>query len=99
MINKKQGQLSKKLGKTKRSSRWIKGRRDLSHHSSEIIHRDNKLLENLERLRQGVKGQGRHLFNVGIVKEITCTEIVLTEVKKGELFTMYSKLKQWRTWA
>jgi hypothetical protein len=35
-----------------------------------------------ERLRQGVKGQGNHLFNVGVVKEIICSEIVLTEVKK-----------------
>jgi hypothetical protein len=30
----------------------------------------------------GVKGQGNHLFNVGVVKEIICSEIVLTEVKK-----------------
>jgi hypothetical protein len=40
-----------------------------------------------------VKGQGNHLFNDGVVKEIICIEIVLTEVKKGELFTMYNKLK------
>jgi hypothetical protein len=73
MIRKKQGQLSKDLGKTKRSSIWIRGRRDLSHHSSEIIHRENKLLENSERLKQGVKGQGNHLFNVGVVKEIACS--------------------------
>jgi hypothetical protein len=45
MISIKKSQLSKNLGKTKRNSRWIRGRRDLSHHSSEIIHRDNKLLE------------------------------------------------------
>jgi hypothetical protein len=45
MISRKQGQISKKLGKTKINSRWIRGRRDLSHHSSEIIHRDSKLLE------------------------------------------------------
>jgi hypothetical protein len=32
-------------------------------------------------LRQGVKGQGGHQFNVGVVKEIICSEIVLTEVK------------------
>jgi hypothetical protein len=48
MIRKNQGQLSKKLGKTKINSRWIRGRRDLSHHSSEIIHRDNKLLKSPE---------------------------------------------------
>jgi hypothetical protein len=46
MINKNQGQLSKKFGKTKRNSRLIKGKRELSHHFSEIILRDNKLLEN-----------------------------------------------------
>jgi hypothetical protein len=51
MIKKKKGQLSKNLGKTKRNSRWIRGRRDLNHHSSEIIHRDNKLLESPERLK------------------------------------------------
>jgi hypothetical protein len=51
MINKKQGQLSKNLGKTRRKSRWIRGRRELSHHSSEIILRDNQLLENPEQLR------------------------------------------------
>jgi len=45
MISRKQGQLSKNLGKTKRSSRWIRGRKDLSHHSSEIVHMDHKLLK------------------------------------------------------
>jgi hypothetical protein len=48
MISRNQGQLSKNLEKKKRNSRWIRGRRDLSHHSSEIIHRENKLLESLE---------------------------------------------------
>jgi hypothetical protein len=66
----------------KKNSRWIRGRRDLRHHSSKIIHQGQQLLENPERLRQGVKGQGSHLFNVGVVKEIICSEIVLTEVKK-----------------
>jgi hypothetical protein len=46
MIRKKQGQLSKKLGKTKGNSRWIRRRREISHHSSEIILRDNQLIEN-----------------------------------------------------
>jgi hypothetical protein len=98
MIRKKQGQLSKKLGKTKRGARWNRGRRELRHHSSEIILRDNQLLESPERLKQGVKGQGNHLFNGGVVKRIICSEIVLTKVKKRELFTMYNRLKQWRTW-
>jgi hypothetical protein len=48
MISRKQGHLSKRLGKTKRNSRWIRGRRELSHHSSEIIHRDKKCLKNPE---------------------------------------------------
>jgi hypothetical protein len=48
MINKKKGQLSKNLGKTRRNSRWIRGRRELSHHSSKIILRDNQLIENPE---------------------------------------------------
>jgi hypothetical protein len=81
MISKKQGQLSKKLGKTKINSRWIRGRRELSHHSLEIILKDNQLLENLERLRHGFKGKGNHLFNLRVVKEIICSEIVLAEVK------------------
>jgi hypothetical protein len=48
MININEGQLSKKLGKTRRKTRWKKGRRGLSHHSSKIILRDNHLLENPE---------------------------------------------------
>jgi hypothetical protein len=48
MISRKKGQLSKKLGKTKGNSRWIRGRRDLSRHYSKIIHKDNKLLESPE---------------------------------------------------
>jgi hypothetical protein len=53
--------LSKGLGKTIRNSRWIKGRKELSHHSSEIIHKDKKFLKNPERLTRGVKGQDNHL--------------------------------------
>ena len=94
MISRKQGHLSKRLGKTKRNSRWIKGSRVLSHHFLEIICRDRKLLKNPERLTQGVKGQGSDLCNVGVVKEIIGSEIVLTEVKKVGLFTVYITLKQ-----
>jgi hypothetical protein len=83
MISKNKGHLSKRLGKTIRNSRWIIGRRELSHHSSEIIHKDNKRLENPKRLTHGVKGQGSHLCNVGVVKGTIGSEIVLTEVKKG----------------
>jgi hypothetical protein len=82
MINENQGQLSKNLGKIKKNSRCIRGRRELNQHSSEIILRDIQFIENPKQLRQGVKGQGNHLFNVGVVKEIICSEIILTEVKK-----------------
>jgi hypothetical protein len=43
-----QGQHSKNLGKTKKNSRWTRGRRDISHDSLEVILRDNKLLKNPE---------------------------------------------------
>jgi hypothetical protein len=33
-------------------------------------------------IETGVKGQGNHLYNVGVVKEIICLDIFLTEVKK-----------------
>jgi hypothetical protein len=82
MIKINEGHISKKIGKTRRNTSWNKGKRGLRHHSSEIILRENQLLENLERLRQGGKGQGSHLFNVGVVREIICINIVLTEVKK-----------------
>jgi hypothetical protein len=48
MINIKEDQLSKNIGKTRRKTRWNRGRRGLSHHSSEIILRDNQLLKNPE---------------------------------------------------
>jgi hypothetical protein len=53
MISKKQGQLSKNIWKTKRNSRWIRGRRGLSHHSSEIILRDSQILEKPEMIETG----------------------------------------------
>jgi hypothetical protein len=51
MISKIQGQLSKNIGKTIINSRWIRGRREIIHHSSEIILRENQLTENVEWLR------------------------------------------------
>jgi hypothetical protein len=93
MINRKQGQLSKGIRKTIRNSKWIRGRRELRHNYSEIIHKDIKFLKNPERLTQRFKGQGNHLFNVWVVKEIIGSKIVLTEVKKVGLCTMYNKLK------
>ena len=70
-----------KAWEEKINSRWIRGRRDLSQHSLEIILKDIQLLENPNKMRQGVKGQGSHLFNVWVVKEIICSYIVLTKVK------------------
>ena len=43
-------------------------------------------------------GKGRHPFNVGVVRETTSIEIVLTKMTRRELSTMFSKLKQLRTW-
>jgi hypothetical protein len=41
MISKNQGDLSKNPRKTKINSIWVRGRRELSHHSSKIILKDN----------------------------------------------------------
>jgi hypothetical protein len=82
MINIKEGQFSKKLGKTRRKTTLNRGRRELSHHYSEKILKENQLLENPKCLRQGGKDQGRHLLNVGVMGEIICLNIVLTEVIK-----------------
>jgi hypothetical protein len=46
MINIKEDQLSKNIGKKRRKEIWNIGRRGLSHHSSEIIFRDRQLLKN-----------------------------------------------------
>jgi hypothetical protein len=48
MIIIEENQLSKNLGKTRRKSRWNKGIRGLSHHSTKIILRDIQLLKNPE---------------------------------------------------
>jgi hypothetical protein len=37
MINIKENQVSKKLGKTRRISTWNIGRKGIIHHSSEIV--------------------------------------------------------------
>jgi hypothetical protein len=51
MINIMEHLLSKELGKTRRSLRGNKGRRGTSHHFSEIVLKDNHLLERIEWLR------------------------------------------------
>jgi hypothetical protein len=46
MIRKKGKHLTKNLGNTRRKERWSRGRRELSHHSSEITFRKKQLLKN-----------------------------------------------------
>jgi hypothetical protein len=48
MINKGEGQLSKRHEKTKRKSRWNKGKRGLSHHFSKILLKENQPPKSLE---------------------------------------------------
>jgi hypothetical protein len=43
MINKGEDQLSKGIGKTRRKEIWIRGRRGLNHHFSEILLKDIQL--------------------------------------------------------
>jgi hypothetical protein len=66
---------SRRLGKTRRSSRRNRGRRETSLPFSEIVLRDNHLLESLERMKWVVNCQGRHLWSVGVVKETIGTNI------------------------
>jgi len=48
MISIEEDQLFKRLGKTRRKERWSRGRRGPSHHSLEIIFKDNQLPRSLE---------------------------------------------------
>jgi hypothetical protein len=73
---------SGKLGKTRRNSRWIRGRRELSHPFSETIPRENHLLESPGRLKWVGKFQDYHLWNVGVVKGTIGTYIALTKMIK-----------------
>jgi hypothetical protein len=51
MSNKEKSPLSGRLGKTRRNSRWIRGRRELSHPFSEIALKDSQFLESPGRLK------------------------------------------------
>jgi hypothetical protein len=73
MININEYQLSKRLGKINIKVGWSKGRRGTSHYSSRIILRGIQLKMNLECQKHWEKGQGRYPLNVGVVREITCT--------------------------
>jgi hypothetical protein len=51
MINKNKSLLSKKLGKTRRSLRGSKGKRESNHHFSGTVLKDSQVLESLGRLK------------------------------------------------
>jgi hypothetical protein len=51
MSSKERSLLSERLGKTRRNSRWIRGRRELRHPFSETVLKDNHLLESPGRLK------------------------------------------------
>ena len=68
--------LSERLGKTRRISRWIRGRRELSHPFSKIVLKDIHILESPGRLKWVGKCQDHHPWNVGVVKGTIGTKIV-----------------------
>ena len=82
MSSKEKSPLSTRLGKTRRNSRWIKGRRELRQPFSETVLRDNHLLECPGRLKWVGNFQDRHLWNVGVVKGTIGREISHTEMIK-----------------
>jgi hypothetical protein len=82
MSSKERSLPSGRLGKTRRNSRWIRGRRELSHPFSGTVLKDNHLLEILGRLKWVGKCQDRHLWNVGVVKGTIGTEIAPTKMIK-----------------
>jgi hypothetical protein len=51
MSSKEKSPLFGRLGKTKRNSRWIRGRRELSHPFLEIALKDSQVLESPGRLK------------------------------------------------
>jgi hypothetical protein len=69
MNNKKKSLPSKRIGKSRRNLRWIRGRRELRHPFSKVVLRDNHLLENLEKMKWVDKCQDKHLWSVGVVKK------------------------------
>jgi hypothetical protein len=71
-----------KLGKTTRKIRWSRRIKGTSHHSSEISLKGIQLKMILECQKRWEQGQGRNLLNVGVVREMTCIEIALIEMKE-----------------
>jgi hypothetical protein len=82
MSCKERSLLSVRLGKTRRNSGWIKGRRELSHPFSETVLKENHLLESPRRLKWVGRCQDSHLGNVGDIKETIGAEISPTEMTK-----------------
>jgi hypothetical protein len=82
MINIKEDQLSKSLGRLKTKEIWSRGRRGTNYHSSRIILNGRQLKKSPKCHKHWEKGQGNNPLNVGVVREITCIEISLIEVKK-----------------
>jgi hypothetical protein len=80
MINIKQGQLSKNIGKKKyNTEQRKKGTKPPLFKNNPQGHptfREPRIVE------IGGKGKGIHLFNVGVLKEIICIGIFPTEEKK-----------------
>jgi hypothetical protein len=75
MTRKKKILLFKKLGKTRRSLRGSRGKRETNHHFLGITLKKSPVLESPGRLKWVDKCQGNHLWNVGVVKEIIGTTI------------------------
>jgi hypothetical protein len=69
MNNKEKRLPFRRLGMTRGSSRKSRGKRETSLPFSEIVLRDNHILESPQRLKWVVNFQGKHLWSVGVVKE------------------------------
>jgi hypothetical protein len=82
MNNREKNLPSRRLGKTRRSSRRNRGRRETSLPFLEIVLRDNHILESPERLKWVYNFQGRHLWRVGVLKKTIGTKIFPTEMIK-----------------
>jgi hypothetical protein len=80
--NKEKSLPFRRLGMTRKSSRKNRGRREINHPFSEIVLKDNCLLESPGRLKWVGKCQGCHLWNVGVVKKTIGTWIAPTEMIK-----------------
>jgi hypothetical protein len=67
---------------TRKSSRKNIGRREINHPFLETVLKDSRLLESPGRLKWVGKCEGRHLWNVGVVKKTIGTGISPREIIK-----------------